>query len=70
MTTKEQALAIFERHYQEWELDPSRLENGYNYESSYAEMMQKVEREVLQASVGKVPKSPNAKKKSRRASGK
>ena len=68
MTTKEEALAIFERYYEQWESNPNRLESGYDYESSYAEMMQKVEQEVLQVSVGKVPKSANAKKNFRPAS--
>ena len=68
MTTKEEALAIFERYYEQWESNPKRLESGYDYESSYAEMMQKVEQEVLQVSVGKVPKSANAKKNFRPAS--
>lgn len=39
------------------------MENGYQYESTYASMMQKVEQEVLQLSVGHVPKDKNLKKK-------
>lgn len=62
MTTKERALAIFERHYSQWESNPHRMENGYQYEASYTLMMQKVEHEILQLSVGKVPKSKNTKK--------
>ena len=65
MTTKEQAIAIFEKHYATWESDPERMENGYQYEATYARMMQKVEQEILQLSVGKVPKSKNTKKNSR-----
>ena len=65
MTSKEQALAIFEKHYAAWESDPARMENGYQYEATYALMMQQVEQEVLQLSVGKVPKSKNTKKNSR-----
>jgi len=42
--------------------DPSRMENGYQYESTYATMMSKIEQEVLQLSVGRVPKSKNSKK--------
>jgi len=63
MDTKAQALAIFEKHFSQWESDPKRMENGYQYESTYASMMEKVEQEVLQLSVGKVPKDKNSKKK-------
>ena len=66
MSTKAQALAIFEKYYNEWESDPHRMENGYQYEASYAQMMQKVEHEILQLSVGKVPKSKNTKKNFKR----
>lgn len=65
MTTKEQALKIFEKYFEQWENNPIRMENGYNYESTYAEMMQKVEEEILQVSVGEVPKGINSKKNSR-----
>lgn len=69
MDFKERATEIFSKHLEEWESDPRRAENGYQYESSYAEMMEKVEREVLQASVGDVPKNKNSKKNSRPDSG-
>jgi len=65
MDTKAEALAIFERHFTQWESDPKRMENGYQYESTSASMMEKVEQEVLQLSVGKVPKDKNLKKNSR-----
>jgi hypothetical protein len=39
-----------------------RMENGYQYESTYAAMMEKVEQEVLQLSVGDIPKDKNLKK--------
>jgi len=60
--TKQEAIAIFEKHYSEWESNPKRMESGYDYESTYAEMMKKVERAVFQNSVGEVPKSKNRKK--------
>ena len=65
MRTKEEALKIFEKHYEQWENNPTRMESGYNYEATYASMMQKVEQEILQVSVGKVPKGVNSKKNSR-----
>ena len=63
MDFKQQALAILEKYLSEWESNPKRFESGYNYESTYAEMMQKVAQEILQLSVGKVPKDKNVKKK-------
>ena len=64
MDFKQQALAILEKYLSEWESNPKRFESGYNYESTYAEMMQKVAQEILQLSVGKVPKDKNVKKNS------
>lgn len=55
---------IFEKHYDEWVNNPDRDKSGYDYERTYVTMMQKVEREVLQNSIGEVPKSKNSKKKS------
>lgn len=66
METKEAALKIFEKYYAQWEANESRMNNGYTYESTFVEMMRKVEEEVLQASTGPVPKGKNEKKKSRR----
>uniref|UniRef100_UPI004048B530 hypothetical protein n=1 Tax=Mariniflexile sp. TaxID=1979402 RepID=UPI004048B530 len=65
MSRKSQALAIFEKHFEQWESNPKRMENGYQYESTYAAMMEKVEQEVLQVSVGGAPKNKNLKKNSR-----
>ena len=62
MDFQEQATVILSKHLSEWESNPLRMESGYNYESTYAEMMQKVEKEILQLSVGKIPKSKNTKK--------
>lgn len=64
MDIKTEATLIFAKHFEEWESDPRRMENGYQYESTYAAMMNKVEQEILQLSVGKVPKSKNSKKTS------
>lgn len=65
MNFQDQAIAIFQKHLSEWESNPQRIESGYQYESTYAEMMQKVEQEVLQLSVGAIPKDKNAKKNSK-----
>jgi hypothetical protein len=65
MDFKQQASAILSKYLSAWESNPLRMENGYNYESTYAEMMKKVEKEILQLSVGKVSKSKNVKKNSK-----
>ena len=65
MSKKAQALAIFEKHFTQWESDPSRMDSGYQYEATYAKMMEQVEQEVLQISVGDVPKDKNLKKNSK-----
>ena len=65
MEFKQSAIALFAKYLSEWEANSERMESGYKYELTYAEMMQKVEHEVLQLSVGKVPKSKNFKKNSR-----
>ena len=62
MDFKEQATAIFSKHIQSWELDPLRMQSGYYYELTYAATMKKIEKEILQLSVGKIPKSKNTKK--------
>jgi hypothetical protein len=64
----DQATEIFKAHYEKWLKDPKRMKSGYDYEKSYAEMMQKVERDVLQSSVGDRLKSKNTKKNSKRVS--
>lgn len=70
MELNELAKAIFSKYYTQWESDPLRMESGYHYELTYATMMKKVEKEIFQLSVGKVPKSKNTKKNSTPDSGK
>ena len=50
--------------YTEWEANPKRFESGYDYEQTFAEMMQIVEKEAFKISVGKVSKDRNVKKNS------
>ena len=66
MKTMEYATEIFQKHYAEWIESQKNQTSGYEYESSFVEMIQKVEQEVFQSSVGKVPASKNQKKKSKR----
>lgn len=65
METKIEAQKIFDKYYSEWENNNNRMENGYSYESTFIEMMRKVESEVFQVSTGHIPKGKNGKKKSK-----
>ncbi len=65
MDFKTRASEILSKHLEEWESDPIRMRSGYDYELSYAVMMKKFEKELLQLSVGTVPKSKNSKKNSK-----
>ena len=56
---------IFEKYYQEWLQNPDRMKNGYDYERTFIEMMQQVEKEVFEESIGEVPENKNRKKKSK-----
>jgi hypothetical protein len=53
---------IFAEHYQKWESSPERYLSGYHYEESYAKMMQAVEKEVFNLTLGEKPKDKNKKK--------
>jgi hypothetical protein len=61
---------IFNKYYQEWLSNPDRMKNGYDYERTFIEIMQQIEKEVFQNSLGKVPENKNRKKKSKPVLGK
>lgn len=63
MTDLDKILAIVTKHYGQWEKNPTRMENGYEYESTFASMTQEMEKEMLKVSLGKLPISRNDKKK-------
>jgi hypothetical protein len=63
MTDLDKILAIVTKHYQQWEQNPTRMENGYEYESTFANMTQEMEKEMLEISLGEIPISRNDKKK-------
>ena len=65
MDFKQQASVLLEKYLTEWENDPIRMESGYHYELSYANMLHRFEKELLALSTGKVPKSKNLKKNSK-----
>lgn len=48
---------------EQWENNPERMKNGFSYEQTFVEMMRTFEKEVLQESIGEIPKDKNAKKK-------
>lgn len=62
MTNQEKAAAVLSSYYSQWENNSQRNESGYDYEKTFVEMMRKVQQEVFQISVGKLPKSKNTKK--------
>jgi len=57
---KQAAIAILSRKIDEWENKPK--EDGYQYEKSFIEVMQGLNEELLQLSVGEVPQDRNQKK--------
>ena len=59
---KQKATEILLKKIEEWEQKPKK--DGYEYEKSFIEVMQGLNGELLQLSVGEVPKDRNAKKKS------
>lgn len=46
------------------------MKNGFDYERTYIEMMQQVEKEVFKESLGEVAENKNRKKKSKPVLGK
>ena len=65
MDFKQQASVLLEKYLTELENDPILMESVYHYELSYATMLHKFEKELLELSTGKVPKSKNFKKNSK-----
>jgi len=63
MTDLDKIQVLVTKYYQEWEQNPTRMENGYEYESTFASMVQKLEKEMLKVSLGNIPVSRNDKKK-------
>ena len=63
MKDLDKMIAIVTKHYEQWEQNPTRMNNGYDYESTFASMAQAMEKEMLEASLGKMPVSRNDKKK-------
>jgi cell fate (sporulation/competence/biofilm development) regulator YlbF (YheA/YmcA/DUF963 family) len=66
----DKATKIFQEHYKQWLNNEKKNDNGYEYERTFVEQMQKMEKELLQDSVGDLPVNRNLKKKSKPPLGK
>lgn len=64
------ATKIFQDHYNQWLANENRNKNGYEYERTFVDQMQKMENELFQDSVGCLPANRNLKKKSKPPLGK
>lgn len=61
----EKATSIFKEKLISWHANKKKEINAYEYEKSYVEAMQSIEKEVLQIMSGTKNKSRNSKKKSK-----
>ena len=59
----ERATALFKEKLTQWFNNPDKESSAYDYEKTYVETMQKIERDVLQIMAETKEKSRNAKKK-------
>ena len=48
MDFKQQGSVLLEKYLSDLESNPKSMESSYNYEATYAGMMDKVEKEILQ----------------------
>ena len=60
---KQKAFEILSKKIDEWDNKPKL--DGYTYETSFIEIMQSLNTELFQLSIGDLPKDRNRKKKSR-----
>ena len=63
---KTKLLSSITEKIEQWENSKERMESGYAYEKTFVEMWQSLGQEVMQQSIGKVPKGRNGKKNSKR----
>ena len=59
----ERATALFKEQLTQWSNNQDKESSAYDYEKTYVETMQKIERDVLQIMAETKEKSRNAKKK-------
>lgn len=60
---KEKMAERLKEFLEQWENNPSREQSGFMYEKTFVDMMREFQQEVLQESIGDIPKNKNAKKK-------
>ena len=48
---------------EQWENNPQRMKNGFQYEKTFVDMIRIFEKELFQESIGEMSKDKNAKKK-------
>lgn len=61
----ERATALFKEKLTQWGNNKAKENNAYEYEKTFVETMQSIEKEVLQIMTETKAKSRNAKKKSK-----
>jgi hypothetical protein len=59
---KEKMLSVFSEKIDQWIASQENQTDGFEYERSYVEALQKIGTEVFQLSLGNIPKSKNQKK--------
>ncbi len=64
MIDKKKATVLFLEKLEAWEKRQQGQTSGYAYEKSYEEFINSLSRELLQESIGKLPKDRNQKKSS------
>lgn len=60
---KSKAVKKLKELIDQWENNPERMKNGYNYEKTFVETMHELEKYIFQQSLGEIPKDKNFKKK-------
>lgn len=61
-TIKEAILNSFEQELDQWLKEEETFTNGYDYETAFVHFIQRVGKNTIQLSQGKMPKSRNSKK--------
>ena len=64
--SKTKLLARITEKIEQWENSKERMASGYAYEKTFVEMWRSLGHDVMQQSIGEVPKSRNGKKNSKR----
>lgn len=59
---REELFEALRRELELWEKGQKNQKDGYEYERSFVEVWRKLGQQVLQESLGKIPKSRNEKK--------